>query len=271
MGWTGGSGEDQRRSAPPPVQARPVALRVPTEDAIIGRELKQNGSAGSMRIERTGRSDLRARLTFAGRRSAQSVETCSIAIGGSEGALMTQQGRPDGLQRYQIEDPASTCPLQVDILDEAVLVTPKGESCLIQTSTCQADASGMWGPEPAQLIAKARDYETARGVADKAVRDNYKLMTQRARREDVRPIVSEQAAFSADREQFCRSYAREGTHGFCHLRFTENRALALATRLGANTAVPTAAAAPRRSRPKPATEPAVDGMNPDTAGGMPPE
>ncbi len=88
-------------------------------------------------------------------------------------------------------------------------------------------------------------------------------MTQRARREDVRPIVSEQAAFSSDREQLCRTYAREGTHGFCHLRVTENRALALATRLGANTAVPTAAAAPRRPRPKPA----VEGMNPDAGGG----
>lgn len=226
---------DERRSAPP-AQARPVALRIPNDDSVIGRELKQNGSTGSMRIERTGRSDLRARLTFAGRRSAQSVETCSITMGGTEGAVLVQQGRPDGLQRYQIEDAASTCPLQLDILDEAVLVKPKGDSCLIQTPTCQADASGMWGPEPTQLVAKARDYEAARGTADKAVRDNYKVLVQRARPEGVRPIVAEQASFSSEREVVCRTYAREGSHSFCNARYSEARAISLAQRLGVSVA-----------------------------------
>jgi hypothetical protein len=93
-------------------------------------------------------------------------------------------------------------------------------------------------------------------------------MTQRAKGQDVRPIVTEQAAFSSDREQTCRTYAREGAHGFCNLRFTEGRALALATRLGVNTATaaPTASAAPRPRRKSPS--PAVEGMNPD-AGGAP--
>ncbi|GJE44933.1 hypothetical protein AEGHOMDF_4126 [Methylobacterium soli] len=100
------------------------------------------------------------------------------------------------------------------------------------------------------------------------MRDNYKLMTQRARREDVRPIVTEQAAFSSDREQVCRTYAREGAHGFCHLRFSEARALALATRLGVSVvpgAAPTAAATPRPARRKPT----VEGMNPDAVGASP--
>ena len=104
---------------------------------------------------------------------------------------------------------------------------------------------GLWGPAAAALIPRSSEFDSARGVADKAVRENYKLMTQRARREDVRPIVTEQAAFSSDREQLCRTYAREGAHGFCHLRVTENRALALATRLGVNVTAATAPAAPR--------------------------
>jgi hypothetical protein len=146
-----------------------------------------------------------------------------------------------------------------------VLVSTLGSGpvCTFSAADCATTPAGLWGPVAATLIPRAGEFDTARGVADKAVRDNYKLMTQRARREDVRPIVSEQAAFSADREQLCRTYAREGTHGFCHLRVTENRALALATRLGANTAVPTAAVAPRRPRPKPA----VEGMNPDAGVG----
>ena len=68
---------------------------------------------------------------------------------------------------------------------------------------------GLWGPAGATLIPRAGEFDTARGVADKAVCDNDKLMTQRARREDVRPIVSEQAAFSADREQLCRMLATD--------------------------------------------------------------
>ncbi len=150
-----------------------------------------------------------------------------------------------------------------------VTTLESGQICTFSASDCATTPVGLWGPAAATLIPRAAEFDTARGVADKAVRDNYKIMSQRARREDIRPIVAEQAAFSADREQFCRAYAREGTHGFCHLRFTENRALALATRLGANTATPTAttAAAPRRPRPKPA----VEGMNPDVGPGPEPE
>ncbi len=48
----------------------------------------------------------------------------------------------------------------------------------------------------------------------------------------MRPVVAEQAAFSADRETLCRSYRREGAHGFCNARFTEGRAVVLAARLG---------------------------------------
>lgn len=256
--------ENTVRHTPAPIQARPVALRIPIEDPIIGRELKQNGSAGSLRIERTGRSDLRARLTLVGRKSAQSVETCTIALGGANGLALTSLGRPDGTQRYQIEDAAVTCPLQVDILDEAVLVRGKGDSCQIQTPTCQADAAGMWGPEAAQLVPRSRDYETARGVADKAVRENYKVLVQRARPEGVRPIVSEQASFSSEREVLCRNYAREASHSFCNARFSEARAIALAQRLGVTVAsvqttpAPTAAEYRARRRNDPYSLPATE-------------
>ena len=243
-------GEDQpRRTAPAPQPARPTAIRVPSDDAVVGRELKQNGSNGSLRIERTARGDLRARLTVLGRRAAQSVETCRIPIGGPDGAPLVSQGRPDGVSRYQLQDP--TCPLQIDVLDEAVLVKGPPEACVFAALSCQADAGGLWGPEPAQLVGRARDYEQARGSADKAVRDNYKVMVQRARPEGVRPIVAEQAAFSSDREMLCRTYAREGSHSFCNSRFTEARAISLATKLGVTTTASTAPSETRRRRPDP--------------------
>lgn len=238
--------EEPKRPAAPLPQARPTALRVPTEDSVVGRELKQNGSSGSLRIERTARSDLRARITLVGRRSATSVETCSVTLGGSEGVALTSQGRPDGLSRYQAEDP--TCPLQVSILDESVLVKGPDNACLFQAANCLVDPGGLWGPEPGQLIQRARDYESTRASADKAVRDNYRVMAQRARPESVRPIVAEQAAFSSDREVLCRGYAREGSHSFCNARYSEGRAIALAQRLGITVASNTAAPPPTDNR-----------------------
>ena len=228
------SGEEAPRRAAPPAQARPVSLRVPTEDAIIGRDLKQNGSAGSLRIERGAKSDLRAKLTLTGRRSAQSLETCSTTIGGPEGSPLVFQGRTEGLQRYQLQD--ASCTMTIDVLDESVLVKGPGEACTFQASNCQADPSGMWGPEPSQLVGRARDFEQTRASADKAVRDNYKVLAQRARPEAVRPIVAEQAAFSSDREVVCRTYAREATHSFCNARYSEGRAISLAARLGVTMA-----------------------------------
>lgn len=236
--------EPQRRPAPPPVQARPTSMRVPTEDGLIGREIKQNGAAGSLRLERTGSSDLRARLTVVGRRSAAPTQSCSVSFGGAQGVRLTFLGRPDGAQSYKLEE--SGCALQLDILDEAVLIKRSGEVCHVQSAGCTVDAAGLWGPDPSQLVPRARDYEAARGVADKGVRENFKALVQRARPENVRPIVSEQASFSADREMVCRAYAREPSHSFCNARYSEARLMSLANRLGVTVASaqgPTTAAA----------------------------
>ena len=243
--------DEVRRPTAPAAPAPPKvgSVKAPSEDTVIGRELKQNGSNGSLRIERTGRGDLRAKLTLVGRRSAQSVETCTIPLAAGEGAPLVSQGRPEGAPRYQLQDP--TCPLQLDIVDEAVIVKGSTEICTFQSVSCQADPSGMWGPEPAQLMPKVRDFEAMRASADKIVRDNYKVLASRARPENARPIIAEQAAFSSDREMMCRSYAREATTSFCNAKFTEARALSLATRLGVSLS--TASAEPR---PRPRRQPA---------------
>ncbi|MDF2602090.1 MAG: hypothetical protein K0Q54_4913 [Methylobacterium brachiatum] len=255
---------------PAPVPARPVVLKAPSEDGVIGQELQLNGTSGTLKLERAGPS-VTARIKLPGTKISQPAESCTVPLANGNPITLSSEGKPEGAPRF--EAAGAECPLRFDVVEGGILVSSLGQGpvCTFSNADCATTPVGLWGPAGATLIPRAGEFDTARGVADKAVRDNYKLMTQRARREDVRPIVSEQAAFSADREQLCRGYAREGTHGFCHLRVTENRALALATRLGANTAVPTASVAPRRSRPKPAAEPAVDGVNPDTAGEMPPE
>ncbi|KIU30683.1 hypothetical protein SR39_19860, partial [Methylobacterium radiotolerans] len=247
---------------PAPAPARPVVLKTPSEDGVIGQELQLNGLSGSLKLERSGTA-VTARIKLPGTKISQPAESCTVPLAGGNPVTLTAEGKPEGVPRF--EAAGAECPLRFDVTDGGVLVSSLGSGpvCTFSAADCATTPVGLWGPGAATLIPRAGEFDTARGVADKAVRDNYKLMTQRARREDVRPIVSEQAAFSSDREQLCRTYAREGTHGFCHLRVTENRALALATRLGANTATPTAAVAPRRPRPKPA----VEGMNPDAVGG----
>ncbi len=264
----GAPGQPAPEMRPPPVPRGPVVLKAPNEDGLIGQDLQRNGMGGSLRLDRAA-GGLAATITLPGTKVSQPTESCSVKLADGKPVTLTSAGKPEGVPRY--EAPTAECPLRIDVTEGAVMVTTLegGSICTFTAADCATTPVGMWGPAPATLTPRAAEFDTARGVADKAVRDNYKLMTQRARREDVRPIVAEQAAFSADREQFCRAYAREGIHGFCHLRYTENRALALATRLGANTAAPTAttAAAPparRPSRPKPA----VDGLNPDAGGGF---
>ncbi|KMO27809.1 hypothetical protein VQ02_32545 [Methylobacterium variabile] len=248
------------RPAPaPPAPPKPVVLKTPNDDAVVGQELQQNGNAGSLRLERSG-SGFTARVTLAGTKVSQPTESCKIALGDGQPLTLSDQGKPSGVTQLATAGPS--CPLRLEILEGSVMVTPlaEAESCVFTAADCATTPKGLWGPGAATLLPRAQEFDGARGVADKAVRENYKVMTQRARREDVRPIVAEQAAFSADREQMCRAYVREGSHGFCHLRFSEARALSLATRLGLSGAAPTASAAPRPARKRPA--PAVDGMNP---------
>lgn len=248
------------------VPRQPVVLKAPAEDNVIGQDLMLNGLTGSLKLEK-GSSGTTARIVLPGTKVSQPSESCSVPLSGGGQLNLSAEGRPEGVGRFELA--GGECPLRFDVLDGAVLVTPLAgtPTCTFAATDCTTTPSGLWGPPAATLVARAAEFEAARGAADKAVRENYKLITQRLRGQDVRPVVMEQAAFSSDREQLCRTYAREGAHGFCNLRFTEDRALALATRLGVNTAVaaPTAAATPRRRRPAPGP---VDGMNPD-AGSAP--
>lgn len=250
-------------AAPPP--ARPIVLKPPSEDGVLGRELKLNGGSGSLRLERTGRSELRAQLTLAGSKLSDETESCAVDLGGGQPVALSSRGRVEGLPRYEAQAPA--CPIQFDVLDGAVLVTAPAEACVFQEADCKVEPKGMWGPEPTGLLPKARDIEDARGAADRAVRENYKALAQKAGPHGLRPVVAEQAAFSADRETVCRSYRREGAHGFCNARFTEGRAVALAARLGLLPANPDAAAAPQTERrPRPPRQAAQPAPPPDYPG-----
>jgi hypothetical protein len=246
----------------PPVPRQPVVLKAPSEDNVMGQDLMLNGLTGSLKLERSG-AGTTARIVLPGNKISQPVEACKVPLNGGAPVAVSSEGRPEGVGRFEVT--GGECPLRFDVLDGAVLVQSlSGPVCTFAAADCATTPTGLWGPAAATLIPRASEFEAARGGADRAVRENYKLISQRLRGPELRPVVTEQAAFSSDREQMCRTYAREGAHGFCNLRFTEARALALATRLGVNTstAAPSASASP----PRPRRKPAVEGMNPDTGG-----
>lgn len=249
-----GLNPDAPRPAPAP--PKPVVIRAPSEDSVLGQDFLLNGLSGSLKVERaTG--GLAARMVIPGTKISQPAETCTVPLAGGAAVTLADKGRPEGTQRFEMA--AGECALRLDLLDGSVLVTPsgEGEQCTFKAADCSASPKGLWGPNPSGLIPRAAEFDSGRGSADRAVRENYKVMTSRVRGPDVRPIVTEQAAFSADREQICRGYAREGTHGFCHLRVTEARALSLAARLGQPIAAggpTTASVTPRPRRPRPAPD-----------------
>ncbi len=185
-------------------------LKAPTEEGVLGQDLQLNGSSGALKLERSGTA-VSATVTLPGTKVSQPTESCTVKLGGGKPIPLTPAGKPEGVPRY--EAPGAECPLRFDVAEGGVMVTTldTGPVCTFSAADCATTPVGLWGPAAATLIPRAGEFDTARGVADKSVRDNYKIMTQRARREDIRPIVAEQAAFSADREQFCRGYAREGT------------------------------------------------------------
>jgi hypothetical protein len=222
-------------------------VRFATEEDVVGRELRRNGAAGRLRIERL-RGALAARIMLEGTMISRPGQACEIRVGDGEPIPLKADGRPEGSLRFALEAPA--CPLAFDVLEGAVLVPASAPACTFQAADCRAEIRGLWGPEPAGLVPQARAIEGARGDADRQVRENYRVLTQRAQPQQARAIVSEQAAFTSERDMTCRDYAREAAHGFCNARFTAARAASLAGRLGLATAP--AQPAPRRRETPPA-------------------
>lgn len=265
-GMPGGSpGQSGQPPALPPAP-KPVGL-----ETVLGREMKRNGREGTIRIERAGKpapvraapaspragtaerrpvaapggdsGGLVAHILLEGRSLASPGETCAIDLGGEAAVPLTPLGTPAGLARYRLEAPA--CPLVLDVTEGALLVSEPVEACRFVEANCQAEPRGFWGPEPRALIGQASQYEQARPKADAGVRDGYRLLAARAGPGQSRAVVAEQASFSADRETACRDYAAEDRHGFCHLRYTEIRAIALRARLSGPAAPAGIGAAPR--------------------------
>jgi hypothetical protein len=232
---TGGPATPRPRTMP--------AIKIPGEDSILGKSLRRNGSLGEATLEKIG-SGYGLKLRAEGFQPSNLTEPCAISFGDTPVPL-SSLGKPAGLPRYKLEAPA--CPIVFDVLEGAFLVIEPEQPCVIEAAACRIDARGVWGPDVRTLPAHAKEIEAERGKAETAVREGYRALSAKADLPEQRSIAREQAGFSSEREQICRDFQREGSHGFCGVRITEARAASIRSRLGLPEPKPEAA------KPRPTT------------------
>jgi hypothetical protein len=231
-----------------PRQPSMPAIKIPTEEAILGKTLHRNGNHGEATFSKTPEG-YGMKLSLDGFQPANLVEPCAVSFGDAP-IPVTALGRPAGVPRYRLEAPI--CPIVFEVLDGAFVVVEPTEPCVVEAAQCRIDPRGLWGPDAATVAAKAKEIEKARGAAERAVREGYRTLTAKSDAVEQRSIAREQAGFSAERETICRDFQREGQMGFCAARITEARAAALRVRLGLSTEPkPASKPKPRPAAPKP--------------------
>jgi hypothetical protein len=248
-------------TAPPPTEApkkpKPPILRAPSEDAVVGRTLLRNGTTGMLVIERAGK-DLRVqKLALTGDQISKPNEHCRVEVSGTPLSL-TSEGKPAGPSRYKLA--LEICPFSFDVLDGAVLASNGGKTCEFKAADCQVDPAGLWGPRASELgPERIKEFERERAHAESTVRADFRALLAAAGKDkqQTKALAREQAGFSSEREEKCRSYAGEDVHGFCALRFTEARAIALGARLAGVEEIKPKPAQPRKPKPIAPPEAAV--------------
>lgn len=206
------------------------AVRVPGDEAALGRTLALNGRAGALEFRKDGKDLVVAKLKLAGDQISKPGGACEVDVGGP--LALKSQGRPAGANRYAVELPA--CPFSVDILNGAALAVREGQACEFTAADCRVDPAGMWG-QPASEIGpqRSKEIERERYRAEQGLRAQFRAWIASAGKDSalVSRIAREQAAFSSKREELCRTYARETQHGYCALMATEARSLAVAAHI----------------------------------------
>lgn len=228
--------------APP----KPVIVKAPTEDTIVGHALAQDGTKGEMVFGKSGDGLALSTLRLPGDSLAKAGTACIAEVALPTPITAVAAGRPAGAVRYNV--PVPVCPFAIDILDGAVLVSRADATCEI--AGCRIAPAGLWGPSAADINPKrAKELERERARLETVMRANYRALTRKAGkdRDAVKAVAKGQAAFSSDREMTCRDYSGETAHGFCSTRITQARALALMAQFGTMPEGPHGRS--RRSRP----------------------
>lgn len=212
-------------------RVKPIAPKLPSEDAIVGRPLYLDGSRSSIEFQRQGADMAVAKLTLAGDRLSRSGETCRLEVAEVPLRLQARESR-NGLRRFQLDFPA--CPFVFEVLDGAILAANEGKACELKEADCRTDPGGLWGMGTAEFDPKrASDMLVTRARVEQTVRNDFRALYEKSEKDKAarKLLVREQAGFSSWREEICRSYVEEAEFGYCALRVTEARALALGAQL----------------------------------------
>ncbi|WOJ88199.1 hypothetical protein RZS28_10080 [Methylocapsa polymorpha] len=212
-----------------PAKLKPLGLKPPGDGTIVGRDLLRDGSTGLIAFQHgAGKGIEITRLLLAGEAISRPSEDCRVEVVAAAPIETKFVGQPNGLARYDVE--VEACPFSLEVLDGAVVVTRPQGACEFAAADCRADPAGFWGPAADSIDAgQIKQMERARGLAEANMRANFRALLASAGKDKaaIKKIAGEQAGFSSQREMICRNYLREDVHGFCALRITQARALAL--------------------------------------------
>jgi hypothetical protein len=245
---------------PPGSPARPGKAQAapfkpaPGDATLIGKPLWLNGRASQVSFARKDKDLVATALSLVGDSLAQPGEECRVEVKPPEPMPLQSLGSPVGLLRYGLDVPA--CRITFDVLEGAILVPKDTPVCVFAESRCRFNPAGLWGPLPSEIGPdRVKELERARAAAYAAEQADFRALVAHAPdKGEVKKLAAQQAAFSSEREEACRSYAGESVHGFCATRFTEARVAALQALLGQAPA-PVPAKKKLRRRPARAAEP----------------
>ena len=187
-----------------------------------------NGKEGLLQVSGDGKTLEVDKLRLPGESVSDPSQRCIVDIVGEKPIVATSEGRPDGLDRYDVDVPA--CPFTFDVLDGAVLAPSQITACVFKAADCQTSPGGLWGPDGARGRRRRHDHQdgtrprrrwAGRARHRGAPKDNP----------DVAALLRDQNAFPGQRDDACRDYVKESAIGYCALRLTEARVALLGARL----------------------------------------
>jgi len=260
----GGAAPSEAPRAPP----KPIMVRPPSEDTIVGRVLAHDGAQGAMTFDKSAAGLVLSKLALTGDKISAPTKPCSLDVALGAPLPVTSAGRPAGAFRFDV--PLKACPFTIDVLEGAVLVSTATPTCELAAADCRVSVAGLWGPGAAEIDDKrAKDLERERVRVETTMRANFRVLLKRAGKDRaaVKALAREQAGFSSAREMACRDYAQESVHGFCSTEITEARLLALLAKFGDEPDAPDEHRHPARERAKPrATVPQAPSAASDMSG-----
>lgn len=245
-------------AAKPREHFAPVKPKPPAESAVLGQTFGLNGVRGALSLDKDGGELRVTRLVLSGAKVSHPNQSCEVSMGDDGPIRLKALGAPEGANRFELE--SSVCPMLIDLLGGALRVTTPFGACAFFAADCRADVAGLWGPPGSAFSdGQIKNFERERAGLEKSAQARFRALLDRYKKQpdQAKELVKDQADFSSTRARTCRDYDKEETHGFCALRLTEARDLALQTRIAeAGEDKERKAEVKKRKAPRPTAAPA---------------